>query len=35
MIKSQEYSSLLEKLFNPEDETLRIDLNILKEISNS
>lgn len=30
MIKSHEYSLLLEKLFNPEDQSLRIDLNVLK-----
>jgi hypothetical protein len=35
MIKSQEDSVLLERLFNPEDKSIRIDLAVLKEICSS
>jgi len=32
MIKSQEYIDLLDKLLNPNDHTIKIDIAILKQI---
>jgi hypothetical protein len=32
MLKGQDYTQLLERLFNPSEESLRIDLEVLREI---
>jgi hypothetical protein len=32
MIKSQEYIELLDRLLNPKDHTIKIDLSVLKQI---